>query len=59
VGKKVASLSDEYGIVKSTINKWVKDYSKSGSFSAKNNQSQEENDILKQAAIIMSNRHKV
>jgi transposase len=71
-GKSVVQISTEYDIAKSTINKWVSDYGKSGSFKAKDNRTQEENDliklrkenkqllmendILKQAALIMARR---
>ena len=65
-------LAQEYGIAKFTIVKWVKDYSRTGSFKAKDNRSEEENelirlrkenkqllmenDILKQAALIMARK---
>jgi transposase len=71
-GKTVSSISEEYGIAKSTINKWVADFKNSGSFKAKDNRSEEENelirlrkenkqllmenDILKQAALIMGRK---
>lgn len=71
-GKQTIELSNEYGIAKSTIVKWVNDYTKSGSFKAKDNRSDEENellrlrkenkrllmenDILKQAALIMARK---
>lgn len=71
-GKSTAEIAKEYGIAKSTIVKWVNDYSKSGSFKAKDNRSDEENellrlrkenkqlqmenDILKQAALIMARK---
>lgn len=71
-GKPALVISKEYGIAKSTINKWVSDYSKSGSFKARDNRSEEENeliklrkenkqllmenDILKQAALIMARK---
>ena len=40
-GKSTADISKEYDIAKSTINKWVKDYSNSGSFKAKDNRTDE------------------
>ena len=71
-GKSTSDISREYGITKSTIIKWVNDYSKSGSFKAKDNRTEEENelirlrkenkqltmenDILKQAALIMARK---
>lgn len=71
-GKSTSDISKEYQIAKSTIIKWVNDYSKSGSFKAKDNRSDEENellrlrkenkrlmmenDILKQAALIMGQK---
>lgn len=71
-GKATAEIAKEYGIAKSTIIKWVNDYSKSGSFKAKDNRTDEENellrlrkenkqlqmenDILKQAALIMARK---
>jgi transposase len=71
-GKNVTEIVNEYNIARSTVNKWVKDYSTSGSFKAKDNRTQEENeliklrkenqrlkmenDILKQAALIMGQK---
>ncbi len=71
-GKTTAEISSEYGLPKSTIIKWVSDYSKTGSFKAKDNRTEEENellrlqkenkqllmenDILKQAALIMGRK---
>lgn len=71
-GKIIAEISREYGVAKSTINKWVSDYSNTGSFKAKDNRSdvenellklkkenarlEMENDILKQAALIMGRK---
>ena len=71
-GKSTSDIAKEYQIAKSTIIKWVNDYSKSGSFKAKDNRSDEENellrlrkenkrlmmenDILKQAALIMGQK---
>ena len=67
--KSAMELSKEYGVAKSTVTKWVRDYSNNGSFKAKDNRSAEENkilvlkkqlkqmemenDILKQVALIM------
>ena len=71
-GKSVATIASEYDIGKSTVSKWVKDYNNSGSFKAKDNRTDEENelialrkqnkqllmenDILKQAALIMARK---
>ncbi len=71
-GRKASELSIEYGMAKSTVKKWVDDYTNTGSFKAKDNRSQEEeelirlrkenkqlqmeNDILKQAALIMARK---
>ena len=71
-GKTGLELSKEYGIAKSTVTKWVRDYNNNGSFKAKDNRSEEENeilklkkqlkqmemenDILKQAALIMGRK---
>ncbi len=71
-GKSVINLRKEYNLPKPTIYSWVKNYNNSGSFKAKDNQSNEENeliylrkelkqlrmenDILKQAALIMAKK---
>jgi len=68
-GKPAADIAKEYGIAKSTVVKWCNDYTNSGSFKAKDNRTEVENeliklrkenkqllmenDILKQAALIM------
>ena len=70
--KNINEVVKEYNIARSTVNKWVKDYSSSDSFKAKDNRSNEENeliklkkenqrlkmenDILKQAALIMGRK---
>lgn len=46
-GKSTVDISKEYDVSKSTINKWVKDYSTSGSFKAKDNRIDEENELLR------------
>ena len=46
-GKIIAEISREYGAAKSTINKWVADYSNTGSFKAKDNRSDVDNELLK------------
>lgn len=71
-GTPARELVERYGMSKSTLHKWIGDYSRSGSFHAKDNRSPEENelialrkelkrlrmenDILKQAALIMDKR---
>lgn len=73
-GKSASSVANEYGVAKSTVTKWVRDYNNSGSFRAKDNRTPEENeliklkkqvkelemevDILKQAALIMARKSK-
>jgi transposase len=71
-GKSPMEVVKEYNVARSTVNKWVKDYTTSGSFKAKDNRTQEENeliklrkenqrlkmenDILKQVALIMARK---
>lgn len=71
-GKSAGTISEEYDIARSSVLKWVKDYKNSGSFKAKDNRTDEENellklkkqnkqllmenDILKQAALIMARK---
>ena len=71
-GKSPTEIVKEYNIARSTVNKWIKDYSTSGSFKAKDNRTEEEkeliklrkenqrlkmeNDILKQAALLLGKR---
>ena len=71
-GKSHSEVAKEYGIARSTINKWHKDYLNSGSFKSSDNRTVEENelielrkelkqlrmenDILKQAALIMGQK---
>lgn len=71
-GKSIQELVAEYKIARSTVNKWISDYSKTQSFKAKDNRSDEENeliklrkenqrlkmenDILKQAALILGRK---
>ncbi len=43
----MAEKTKEYGIAKSTINKWVIEYDNTGSFKAKDNRSEEENELIK------------
>ena len=71
-GKKISDIIDEYGVARSTVHKWKKDFNQSGSFKAKDNRTDEEkellklrkeikqlkmeNDILKQAALILGQK---
>ncbi len=71
-GKPAADIAKEYQIAKSTVIKWANDFSSSGSFKEKYNRTDEENelirlrkenkqllmenDILKQAALIMGRK---
>ena len=73
-GKSSSMIAKEYGIAKSSVTKWVRDFNKSGSFKAKDNRTPEKNelialrkrvkelemeaDILKQAALIMARKSK-
>ncbi len=73
-GRSSSSVAKEYGISKSSVMKWVRDFNNSGSFKAKDNRTPEENelielrkrvkelemeaDILKQAALIMARKSK-
>ena len=73
-GKSSSMIAKEYGIAKSSVTKWVRDFNKSSSFKAKDNRTPEENelialrkrvkelemeaDILKQAALIMARKSK-
>lgn len=45
-GKSVSEISREYNIAKSTVVKWHKDYNNTGSFKAKDNRSEEENELI-------------
>lgn len=71
-GKPSGEIIREYELTPSTFHKWVKNYNNSGSFKAKDNRTEEEkrllelekevkqlrmeNDILKQAALIMGRK---
>ena len=71
-GKTISELSRDYGMSKSALSKWVKYYNASGSFREADNRSAEEtelirlekenrqlrmeNDLLKQAALILGRR---
>lgn len=71
-GKPKAELLKEYELTPSTLNRWIKQHQTSGSFKEKDNRSEEENelirlrkenkqlkmenDILKQAALIIGRK---
>lgn len=71
-GKRRSEIIKEYELTPSSLNKWMKQYSETGSFKEADNQSPEqilikqqekelkqlrmENDILKQAALIMGRK---
>jgi transposase len=71
-GKDVSTISKEYGISKQTIYTWIRKANNSGSFRDRDNRTSEENelielrkenkrllmenDILKQAALIMARK---
>lgn len=71
-GKSIGEVASEYKIAKSTVHKWTRDFNNSNSFKAKDNltddekeliklkkenqQLKMENDILKQAALIMGRK---
>ena len=71
-GRQARELVQRYGMSRSTLHKWIGDYTRSASFHAKDNRSPEENelimlrkevkklrmenDILKQAALIMAKK---
>lgn len=71
-GKSRTDLVDEYDLTPSALDRWIKDYQKTGSFKVEDNRSVEENelmqlrkevkqlrmenDILKQAALIMGRK---
>ncbi|PPK42901.1 transposase [Clostridium algidicarnis DSM 15099] len=71
-GKSAGTIAKEYDVARSTISKWISDYSNTGSFKANDNRSDSENellrlkkenarlemenDILKQAALIMARK---
>jgi transposase len=64
-GKARQEIIKEYDLTPSALDRWVKQYKSSGSFKEKDNRSPEEqelkqirmeNDILKQAALIMGRK---
>ena len=71
-GKTISELEREYKVTKTTIREWIKRYGNSGEFSAEANRSESEkelrelrkevrqlrmeNDILKQAALILGRK---
>jgi len=44
--KSSNSVAKEYGIAKSSVTKWVRDFNNSGSFRAKDNRTAEENELI-------------
>ena len=73
-GKPASELIKEYDLTPSSLHKWIRQYENSGSFTEKENRTPEENelielrkqntqlrmenDILKQAALIMGRKSK-
>lgn len=71
-GKSISEVANEYKVAKSTVHKWTRDFNNTNSFKAKDNltdtekelieakkelkQLRMENDILKQAALIMGRK---
>lgn len=71
-GKSRADITREYDLTASALDKWIKNHQATGSFAAKDNRTEEEteldrlrkenqrllmeNDILKQAALIMGRK---
>jgi len=71
-GKSIGEVANEYKVAKSTVHKWTRDFNNTNSFKAKDNltdtekelieakkelkQLRMENDILKQAALIMGRK---
>lgn len=71
-GKKRADIVREYDLTPSALDRWIKNHQETGSFKAEDNRSEEENelmrlrkevqqlrmenDILKQAALIMGRK---
>ena len=71
-GKPRAEIAKEYGLTPSALDRWIKNHQETGSFAAKDNRTEEENemarlrkenqrllmenDILKQAALIMGRK---
>jgi len=71
-GKSRTDIAREYDITPSALDRWIKNHQETGSFAAKDNRSEEEselmrlrkenqrllmeNDILKQAALIMGRK---
>ena len=71
-GKPRAEIAREYDITPSALDRWIKNHKETGSFAAKDNRTEEENelvqlrkenqrllmenDILKQAALIMGRK---
>ena len=45
-GTSARELVERYGMSKSTLHKWIGDYTRSGAFHAKDNRSPEENELI-------------
>ncbi|SFS09039.1 transposase, partial [Anaeromicropila populeti] len=46
-GKPAAEIAREYQLAKSTVVKWTNDYGNTGSFKAKDNRTDEENELIR------------
>lgn len=46
-GKKINEIIKEYNIARPTVHKWIKDYSNSNSFKAKDNRTSKEKELIK------------
>ena len=53
-GESESDIAKEYDIHVSVIGRWLSQYDNSGSFKEKENRSELENDIIKQAALILA-----
>ncbi len=53
-GESESDIAKEYDILVSVIGRWLSQYDNSGSFKEKENRSELENDIIKQAALILA-----
>ena len=45
-GKSPSEVVKEYGMARTVLSKWVKKYNDTGSFKAKDNRTEEENELL-------------
>ena len=46
-GKPAIEIAREYQVAKSSITKWIKEYTTTGSFKAKDNRTDEENELTR------------